>query len=247
MGKVTAHPSAVPPAPAVMAILSRYDRKQLQAFVEIAIDLADSMDGDPEAEAATWPNDIHARHEAGMPDDYESTGDEEEAAWIEWTSMRGNQKSGANMTAGHEDDEEDDPAEEDDPSGQCDEDEINSHDMWLQLRGRDFGPGCTISDAGGDEHDGREHEQMPDDVPMLPVLSAEHNVFTDARVPLGLSNLQSSYRTNGAQVRSADTGSVHIKQGITGSRESRFDPERPALSECPGLTAGAFCVRARYP
>jgi len=45
-------------------------------------------------------------------------------------------------------------------------------------------------------------------VPMPPVVSAEHNIFTDERAHLGLTNLQSSYRTNGVEVRSADSGKM---------------------------------------
>ena len=44
--------------------------------------------------------------------------------------------------------------EEDDPSGQCDEDEVNTT-FELAASGS---PGCEISDPGGCEHDGREHE-----------------------------------------------------------------------------------------
>ncbi len=50
MDKVEQLPSAWPPAPAVMAILSRFDRKQLDGFIAVAIDLADAMDGDPDLE-----------------------------------------------------------------------------------------------------------------------------------------------------------------------------------------------------
>lgn len=50
MGNVAQFPSAYPPAPAVMAILSRFDRKQLSGFIAVAIDLADAMDGDTDVE-----------------------------------------------------------------------------------------------------------------------------------------------------------------------------------------------------
>ena len=36
---------------------------------------------------------------------------------------------------------------------------------------------------------------MLHDVPMLPVVSYEHNVFNDQRTTLGISNLMTSYRT----------------------------------------------------
>ena len=39
----------VPPAP-VLAILSRYKREDIEAFIAVAIDLLDLADGDPDAE-----------------------------------------------------------------------------------------------------------------------------------------------------------------------------------------------------
>ncbi len=39
------------PMPAVSSILSRFHRPQLAAFIEVAIDLLDTLDGDPDAEA----------------------------------------------------------------------------------------------------------------------------------------------------------------------------------------------------
>ncbi|OJY68608.1 MAG: hypothetical protein BGP16_05005 [Sphingobium sp. 66-54] len=36
--------------PAVAAILARYDRASLEAFLSVAIDLLDAMDGDPDVE-----------------------------------------------------------------------------------------------------------------------------------------------------------------------------------------------------
>ena len=43
-------PNQFPPMPAVARILSRFDRDQLHGFITVAIDLADAMEGDPEAE-----------------------------------------------------------------------------------------------------------------------------------------------------------------------------------------------------
>ena len=40
----------VPPMPAVARILARYDRPQVEAFVEVAIALLDTLDGDPNVE-----------------------------------------------------------------------------------------------------------------------------------------------------------------------------------------------------
>lgn len=47
---------------------------------------------------------------------------------------------------GDPDAEDDDPREEDDPSGQCDEDEINTAQGWVDYA--TSGPGCQISDEG---------------------------------------------------------------------------------------------------
>ncbi len=49
MGEIARFPT-LPPAPAVMAILSRFNREQLHGFIAVAIDLADAMDGNPDAE-----------------------------------------------------------------------------------------------------------------------------------------------------------------------------------------------------
>jgi hypothetical protein len=101
----------------------------------------------------------------------------------------------------------------------------------LRVLRQDYGPGCTISDpdycnagedritgghvvnpaafsadqGAGDPEDA-EREGLHDDVPMLPVFSLDHNMFSDLRQPLGFSNMQSSFRTNGQDVRSADSG-----------------------------------------
>ena len=83
-------PGTMPPIPAVARILARYDRAKLEAFITIAIDLADTLDGDPEGEPVTWPEAIEARgHDALLPDDCESGGDDDDAAWIDWTTTSG--------------------------------------------------------------------------------------------------------------------------------------------------------------
>lgn len=45
------HPRALPPMPAVVRILSQFDRPQLAGFIEVAIGLLDTLDGDPDIEA----------------------------------------------------------------------------------------------------------------------------------------------------------------------------------------------------
>ena len=66
------HPRAMPPMPAVARILSRFDRQQLEGF-----DLADAMDGDPEAEGSNWPEDTRAEAGLHLPDDCEADVDNE--------------------------------------------------------------------------------------------------------------------------------------------------------------------------
>ena len=47
MKSVSAFP-ATPPMPAVARILARFERVQLAGFIAVAIDLLDTLDGDPE-------------------------------------------------------------------------------------------------------------------------------------------------------------------------------------------------------
>lgn len=135
-----------PAPPAVVSrVLATFDRDQLAGFIAVAIDLLDFADGDPDVE----PNG----------DEEDSDGDERgDPAWIEWHTMRGSQKGGHNLLAGQEDDEDDDPAEEDDDSGQCDEDGINTSGGQF----RSSGPGCEISDPGGEGAYGEVAELSPD-------------------------------------------------------------------------------------
>jgi len=162
MGNMIPHPSTQPPMPAVALILSRYDRQKLASFIEVAIGLLDTLDGDPEAEPATWTEAGNRDTHAGLPDDYERSGDEKDMAWTEWHG-RGpsRQRSAQSETAGSirdEDDEPDDHAEDDDPDS---------------------------------EHDGREPDhddeiaQMEQDVPCIPVVTLEPNIFNGQRQLLG--------------------------------------------------------------
>lgn len=202
----------LPSMPAVARILSRFDRQQLSGFIAVAIDLADAMDGDPEAEELPL-EDAFVSHNAAFADE---DSDGKDTSWPEWHT-RGRFKAAASElrdTSIHEDDE--DNGDRLDGSGAEDDPDYRRIAAHLS-----DGPGCPISDQGGCEHDGREpdtddeREQMLDDVPMLPVVSADHNIFSDARTALGLSNLQCSYRTNGGRVISTDSGAVHQISGGT--------------------------------
>lgn len=191
-------------------ILAGFERDQLASFIEVAIGLLDVADGDPEGYEGDT-EDAFALSQQALGYDTgpgDATSDTGENAWVEWDKMRGAQKTGHNATAGHEDDEDDDP------DSSLDEAEPN----FLFVAVGD-GAGCPIADPGGCQHDGREPDvdaemhPMLDDVPMLPVVTLDTNVFTDQRQPLGLSNLQSSFRVQGEGVRSADSGAVHRSNG----------------------------------
>lgn len=56
---IHAHPrrASTPPMPAVARILARYDRASLESFLSVAIDLLDTMDGDPDFEEDDPPED----------------------------------------------------------------------------------------------------------------------------------------------------------------------------------------------
>jgi hypothetical protein len=114
-------------------MLARFNRDELGNAIEVLVELLDAWDGDPEIED---------------DDPAEAAGDEKDAAWIEWHTMRGSQKRGPNILATqNEDDEEDDPAEEDDEPGQCTEDEISCGGMIYGWGGPQAA-GCPISDTG---------------------------------------------------------------------------------------------------
>jgi hypothetical protein len=90
-------------------------RAILAAAVEVLVNEIDLIDGDTDLEPI---------------DEREPDGDETDAAWIEWHTMRGSQKRGPNIAGDHEDDEDGDPAEDDDPGGGNVTDE--PHDAWTE-------------------------------------------------------------------------------------------------------------------
>lgn len=115
-------PTAATP---IERILSRFDRKQIEDFVEIAISLLD-VANDPDLEE---------------DDPSEANGDEQDACG----SYEEDMVHGDDGQAGDPTD-----TEEDDPSGQCDEDGVNTTPFagyWVHGRNHD-GPGCPISDPG---------------------------------------------------------------------------------------------------
>ena len=190
-----------PPA-ALMRLLGRFERSELEGFIAVAIEVADFLDGDPEAEELPG-EDAFLKHDPIWAD---SDSDGKDASWPEWHTRRRHKlvKGASEMAGGSEwaglaifeDTEEDDPDTgiEDSPEGFDPETDM------------------AVDDIGCDGDSDMEIEQMAQDVPMLSVVTVDHNIFTDQRQPLGLSNLQSSYRTNGCEVRSADSGAVHVSR-----------------------------------
>lgn len=182
-------PGTFPPMPAVARILARHDRGKLAAFVTVAIDLLDVLDGDPDQEGECSEDEVSRCTNTGRAVLRDEPGcdiaDPDGPAWIEWTTLRGSQRHGPGLTAGREDDEDggnagDHSATEDDCPG------IGTK----ALQRLDSAAGCTVADPGADEHDGREPdtdaeiEQMPGDVPAPHVYSLDHNLFNDQRTLL---------------------------------------------------------------
>jgi len=128
MGQL-AHFPAVPPMPAVARILSHYDRAKVEAFIEVAIGLLDTLDGDPDAETDD--------------PDLEANGDDESGAYAEWHTLRAVQRKQGQCLVnayGSEDDEDDD--------SDCGHDE-GEPDFARRFRD---GPGCPIADPDRGEN-----------------------------------------------------------------------------------------------
>ncbi|WP_140869866.1 hypothetical protein [Sphingomonas oligophenolica] len=89
------------------------------------------------------------------------------------------------------------------PIGEDDEDD--DRDTSIEDDRRGFDP---ESDLGVDDFGEQEHEQIHDDVPMLPVFAIEPDSETGKRPLLGHLNLQSSYGSLGGEI-ATDTGGVH--------------------------------------
>lgn len=109
-------------------------RALAELLATVLIDGMDACDGDADLEDG---NDREA-----------SDGDDADAAWIEWPILRSYKRGGHCIAAGHEDDEDGDPAGVHDEDGQNTAFAVSRH----------AGPGCPIADPGGCEHDGREQE-----------------------------------------------------------------------------------------
>lgn len=113
------HPSTMPPVPAVMSILNRFNRDELGHTIEVLIALLDLWDGDPDTEDATDLEDDHALSPLALQGAECGPGcavaDQDAASYVEWHTVPANlrRKGQPCILAGHEDDEDDDPREED--------------------------------------------------------------------------------------------------------------------------------------
>lgn len=151
MGIVESFPGVPPAAASRLAakLLNKHSAHDIAEAIEVLIDVLDLLGGDADAEEGdaedSFAHSMMALHMTRrVPGDI--TSDADDTAWVEWHTMRGAQKKGPNLLGGHEDDEDDDPA------GQYDE------DVYSAKRPAMEGPGCSISDPGGCEHDGREQD-----------------------------------------------------------------------------------------
>lgn len=142
-------PGTIPPMPAVARILSRYDRGKLAAFVTVAIDLLDVMDGDPDAETGEGaeddfvlpPSNVEFATNCPATDSIEH----DAGSYAEWHTLRAAERRNGTCMAdpcGNEDDEL--AGDETDGNGAEDEDVA-----WF--RNMKAGPGCTVSDPDRDD------------------------------------------------------------------------------------------------
>jgi hypothetical protein len=120
------HPATIPPAPAVMAILDRFNRDELGHTIEVLIALLDIWDGDPESENATDLEDDHTLSGLALQNADCGPGcsvaDQDAGAYVEWHTVPANLKRNGQpcILAGQEDDEDDDPKEDDNSDAEHD-------------------------------------------------------------------------------------------------------------------------------
>ena len=184
----------LPPTLAFMLGTTHAPRHAVDAMLDRAIGELDRLDGDPDLEDATDAEDDFRLSERALGYAAKVPGDlcaePDDIAWTEGLHplLIGNRYS--------EDDEEDDPP------GQYDEDAYTAKGTPRDYNG---GAGCPIADPDkGVDDDGEpdcemETEQLLHDVPMLPAVDLD-------RHPVGIVNLQSSFRASGKGVVSADSG-----------------------------------------
>ncbi|MFA7586262.1 MAG: hypothetical protein WCY11_08730 [Novosphingobium sp.] len=117
----------------LQGLFATFDRNTLASAVEVLVAVLDAMDGDPDEEDATDLEDDFALSTNAQLDGPGCVVSDNDSCPAGDDRIYGDYDSGAG-------DSED--AEEDDPSGQCDEDGINTEFLgrWNE------GPGCVISD-----------------------------------------------------------------------------------------------------
>jgi hypothetical protein len=106
-------------------LLLRHSPHEIAEAIEVLVDILDLLGGDPDAETED--------------PDLEPAGDEKDAAWAEWHTLRSSQKRGPHILAGQN---EDDELGGDETDGNGAEDEEVA---WF--RTVHSGPGCTVSDS----------------------------------------------------------------------------------------------------
>lgn len=185
----TQFPAQTPQIPAIARILSRYERGQIESFIAVAIDLLDFTDGDTDLEDNGLEDDFtpHPGDGAGCPiadSDCCSARDDDPPYFA------------GDRAPGDPDDREED-----------DEDRCPAGDDGV-FAGSALPPPTAKIDINAGDPDDAEDWQQTCNVPVDPVFSLEHNIFNDKRPLLGRSNLLSSFRTNGGEETSADTGNV---------------------------------------
>jgi hypothetical protein len=87
-------------------LLNRHSPHEIAEAIEVLVDVLDLIGGDPDQETDD--------------PDLEPSGDEKDAAYVEWTTKPSNLRRQSELLLGHEDDEEDDEdcctAADDDPA-----------------------------------------------------------------------------------------------------------------------------------
>lgn len=154
-----------PPA-AITRVLSSFNRRQLEGFVAVAIDLMDFVDGDPDAEHDPFNEgepafDPAARAMVNEHPDTDPNHDGEASAWTEGVdqSRRGGHRFLPWELGSSEDAEEDDHG-----GGEVTEDEPGFDKKSRRIANvHAHGAGCSISDPdyGGEELGEREEPEGP--------------------------------------------------------------------------------------
>lgn len=130
------HPRAYLPAPAVMAILSRFERQHLANFITVAVDLLDAIDGDPDVEVEDLAGEtVPVIDRADFPPEEDDGDPDLEETGAEDSFMAHRYADGPGCPVG-------------DPDAEHDGREVTGaeDDCMFHLGS---GPGCQLSDPGG--------------------------------------------------------------------------------------------------